>query len=191
MYDLLPVRHEFEDLQLIHTQDQNKEWTAEEDAKLKEMKEGGKTWAEITAELGRHKGELTKRWKEIQNAGDGDVKKQDSKGDNKGGQDRQHHKKDKRADKKEEAPAKAPSKAPSKSGSRHSNGEARFTMGEWRTLQEDELFSFGELQCLSELLMLDERQRWLRIASMFADKTGRRVHQDDIKDKFEEMGRMG
>jgi DUF1680 family protein len=49
---------------------------------------------------------------------------------------------------------------------------------------EDDIFSFGELQCLSELITQDGRQRWLRIASRFADRTGRRVHPEDIREKF-------
>ncbi|KAK5754168.1 hypothetical protein LTS12_015694 [Elasticomyces elasticus] len=89
-------------------------------------------------------------------------------------------------DKSKPAAAKAPSKVGSAGG-----GEARFTMNEWLTLQEDSLFSFGELQCLSELIMRDQNQTWLRIAATFYDKTGRRVHPDDIREKFEEMATMG
>lgn len=55
------------------------------------------------------------------------------------------------------------------------------------TLQEDELFSFGELQCLSELIARDRDYTWDRVASAFADRTGRRVHEDDIRDKFAEL----
>jgi len=84
---------------------------------------------------------------------------------------------------------KPPSKAPSKAGSK-AGSEARFTMGEWMTLREDDLFSFGELQLLSELLNRDETIRWDRIASQFYDKTGRRVHKDDIREKFEGIGGM-
>ena len=64
-------------------------------------------------------------------------------------------------------------------------------MGEWMTLQEDDLFSFGELQCLSELIMRDEAQRWFRISGAFFDKTGRRVHSEDIREKFEQIGNTG
>ena len=83
-----------------------------------------------------------------------------------------------------------PKKAPSAAGSTRS-GQARFTMNEWQTLQEDSLFSFGELQCLSELIMRDQSQTWLRIAAAFYDKTGRRVHPEDIREKFESMAAMG
>lgn len=74
---------------------------------------------------------------------------------------------------------KAASKVGSKSGS-----EARFTMGEWVTLQEDDIFSFGELQLLSELIAQYDLGRWQMVASRFFDKTGRRVHPDDVRDKF-------
>ena len=91
---------------------------------------------------------------------------------------------------KDTAKATANSKAPSAAGSNRS-GQARFTMNEWQTLQEDSLFSFGELQCLSELIMRDQSQTWLRIAAAFYDKTGRRVHPEDIREKFESMAAMG
>lgn len=66
-------------------------------------------------------------------------------------------------------------------------GEARFTMNDWLTLQEDDLFSFGELQCLSELIAKDLNQGWQRVAAKFFDLTGRRVHPDDVREKFENM----
>ncbi|KAF2484321.1 hypothetical protein BDY17DRAFT_295406 [Neohortaea acidophila] len=174
------------------------------------MKAENKTWAQIIEVLGRNKGVLQSRFKQIQkNDGEGDAgaakkdegqKESNPKGD-KGGEGKQgkQKKKEKSEEKKEapKPPSKAPShkppvKAPSKAPSNKAgNGEARFTMGEWMTLQEDDLFSFGELQCLSELIMRDEQLRWLRIASAFGDKTGRRVHPEDIREKFEEMGRMG
>jgi hypothetical protein len=67
------------------------------------------------------------------------------------------------------------------------NGEARFTMNDWLTLQEDDIFSFGELQCLSELIAKDMNQGWQRVAAKFFDLTGRRVHPDDVREKFESM----
>jgi hypothetical protein len=81
----------------------------------------------------------------------------------------------------------------SKPASKHSNsqptknGEARFTMNDWLTLHEDDIFSFGELQCLSELIAKDMNQGWQRVAAKFFDLTGRRVHPDDVREKFESM----
>lgn len=209
-------------------------WTEEDDALLLRLKDGGKTWNQIIEVMGRNKGVLTKRFKELKDKekggeGGGEAKAEDkTDNDGKGGNGKEDkkdetandngpklNKKEKREAAKaakaeakaEEAAAaaqqpptaaaaktpsvkaaKAPSvKAPSKAGSR----QAAFTMQEWQTLQEDDLFSFGELQCLSELMMRDERHRWVRIASAFYDKTGRRVHPEDIREKFAEMGAMG
>lgn len=67
------------------------------------------------------------------------------------------------------------------------NDETRFTLADWLTLQEDDIFSFGELQCLSELIGRDANQSWNRIAAKFFDLTGRRVHPDDVREKFERM----
>lgn len=69
--------------------------------------------------------------------------------------------------------------------------ETRFTLSEWLTLQSDNLFTISELQFLSELIMRDQNQTWLRIASLFYDKTGRKVHPEDIREKFERMAGMG
>jgi hypothetical protein len=82
--------------------------------------------------------------------------------------------------------SKPASKQPSNSKPTN-NGEARFTMNDWLTLQEDDIFSFGELQCLSELIAKDLNQGWQRVAAKFFDLTGRRVHPDDVREKFESM----
>jgi hypothetical protein len=63
-------------------------------------------------------------------------------------------------------------------------------MTDWLTLQEDDMFSFGELQCLSELIGKDLGQSWQRVAAKFFDLTGRRIHPDDVRDKFERMAVM-
>jgi hypothetical protein len=184
-------------------------FTTEDDETLKRMKAENKTWAQIIEGLGRSKHVLQARYKEIKDDGGGNNTKLDEKkdnnkkGNNNGGEtkkdnatnNKKENEKAEKADKKAEAApakpasAKAPSaKAPSVA---RSDGQARFTMQEWMTLQEDDVFSFGELQCLSELMLRDERQRWMRVASAFYDRTGRRVHPEDVREKFEEMGGMG
>lgn len=172
------------------------------------MKADSRPWKEIVAEIGRGQHDCKNRAKELGIVHGQPQKKEEAAaenggaaGDKKNGKkdDAKPEKKDKKADKKADIPSNgdkksiptASSKAPSKAASQAGSGQARFTMGEWMTLQEDDLFSFGELQCLSELIMRDENQRWLRIASLFADKTGRKVHADDIREKFVEIGRMG
>ena len=150
------------------------------------MKAENKIWADIGTAIGcQSKSMMQTRYKEL-TQGDGagapekkeggEQKKEGGKGDKgkPGGKEKGGNK-----------PAAAPAKASSKHGS-----EVRFTKGEWTTLMEDDMFSFGELQCISELLMQDERHRWLRVASRFTDKTGRRVHPDDIREKFEQMGKL-
>ena len=169
-------------------------FTDDEDATLKRMKDEKKSWNEIIEVLGRNKKVLQDRFKELNGGGGGgnDTKKDEKKdngkkdGDGEGKKDKPDTKKEnKKQDKKPEAAKPAYAKAGSAAGS---NDQARFTMNEWMTLQEDDVFSFAELQCLSELMLRDERHRWMRLASAFYDKTGRRVHPDDIREKFGEMG---
>lgn len=172
-----------------------KPWTDEDDAKLKELKATGMGVKKIAKEIGRPQQAINERWKEI-GGGDedaakgGNEKKEDGGGKSKGEGKQKNNENNKHHDhqQKKEKHEKSTTKAPSKVGSQ--TGEARFTMGEWMTLQEDDLFTFGELQCLSEILMRDQQQTWLRVASAFYDRTGRRVHPDDIREKFEEMAGM-
>jgi len=178
------------------------DFTAEDDRKLMEMKAATKSWKDIIAELGRSKKVLKDRYDHLnalQGGGTADKKHEggndkiqkqneqegNNKGSKKGGKENKKAKDDKKSE--EKPSAKIPSNAPSETPSR----DVRFTGDEWKNLQEDDLFSFGELQCLTELIMRDDRQRWLRMASTFADRTGRRVHPEDIREKFEEFGRMG
>jgi hypothetical protein len=80
-----------------------------------------------------------------------------------------------------------PSNKPASVSNNSANNETRFTMTDWLTLQEDDMFSFGELQCLSELIGKDLSQSWQRVAARFFDLTGRRIHPDNVRDKFERM----
>jgi hypothetical protein len=155
--------------------------------------------------------------KEKQNGGNGGQGKQGKKG-KKGGDNQQnqqnHQKKNDNNDKsnqdkkeaekkleskKEEEKPKSSSSKPASikpssikpaSKSNNAANETRFTMTDWLTLQEDDMFSFGELQCLSELIAKDLGQSWQRVAAKFFDLTGRRIHPDDVRDKFERMAVM-
>ena len=193
-WDLLHARHT--DTMAATQKAADAPFTDDEDATLKRMKDEKKSWNEIIEVLGRNKKVLQDRFKELNaGGGGGNDTKKDEKKDNgkKGSNDDAEGKKDKpdtkkenkKQDKKPEAAKPSSAKAASVAGS---NGQARFTMNEWMTLQEDDVFSFAELQCLSELMLRDERHRWMRLASAFYDKTGRRVHPDDIREKFGEMG---
>ncbi|KAK3672503.1 hypothetical protein LTR78_007553 [Recurvomyces mirabilis] len=177
---------------------QNREWTAEEHAKLKELWAANTPLKQIAKELKRPQKQCEERYNEISGGG-GDDTANDEKQADAGGRSKMT-KAQKKAAKKAANGAgaadgkggtkKDAKKASSKAQSVRSNGEARFTMGEWLTLQEDDLFSFGELQCLSEIIMKDQKQTWVRIAAKFYDLTGRRVHPDDIREKFEGMAGM-
>nr|OQO21996.1 hypothetical protein B0A51_12348 [Rachicladosporium sp. CCFEE 5018] len=178
-------------------------WTADEDAKIKAMKVEGKTWNEIATELNRAKGQVSARFREInteEGAGNtngqakdkaqkngNDVNKQsgdqnDANASNKGGGKK--GKKDKAANDNATKQDMKPNNQKSQP-SKMAAEDARFTMADWQTLQEDDLFSFGELQCLSEIIAKDPEMSWPRIAARFFDITGRRVHADDVREKFE------
>ncbi|KAF2722802.1 hypothetical protein K431DRAFT_39330 [Polychaeton citri CBS 116435] len=83
-------------------------------------------------------------------------------------------------------PAPAYSRAPSALSRR----SPELTLDGFLTLHEDATFSFGELQLLAQLIARDRSQTWLRIASAFFDKTGRKVHPHDIRDKFFQLESM-
>jgi hypothetical protein len=180
-------------------------WTAEDDKQLIDLKTEGKTWAQIAEITGRPVHALKHHWKDINpDKQNNQNYKPEEKKDNNNGSANNNEAEITKPTKAEKKAAKKAAKteagAPTKPASvkaasaakaasvTKSDGQARFTLGEWRTLQEDDVFSFGELQCLSELMLRDERQRWLRLASAFYDKTGRRVHSEDIREKFESMG---
>lgn len=125
-----------------------------------------------------------------------DVKKDDAANDNNNKtaeEPKKLTKAEKKAAKKEAnavtAAANNDNAAPAPTPATKPGSEDRFTLNEWVTLQEDDLFSFGELQLLSELIAQYDAGRWWMVASRFFDKTGRRVHLDDVRDKF--LGALG
>ncbi|KAI7155043.1 hypothetical protein KC349_g7247 [Hortaea werneckii] len=209
------------------------EFSAEEDAKLKELKDANTSWKDIAEQMNRQPQELKTRWGQIKPTINEQKPQQHGKGNGKGKQNQQPNQQGKKggkpqtkeqqeaaAKKREErqkrreeaekpvflAPAPAPSTKPAPFPSNPQNptpgsiraaadaaggDETRFTLREWLTLQSDSLFTISELQFLSELILRDQNQTWLRIASLFYDKTGRKVHPEDIREKFERMAGMG
>lgn len=165
--------------------DNDRTFTAEQDATLAKMKAENKSWKDIAAETGKPQWALKQRFKELNAAG------------NKGGDGKAAAKedKDKQNNDKEKGKGKQPAKTTkiNGNGAGNSNGngggaeETRFTMAEWRTLQEDDTFSFDELQLVAEILQDDGAQRWRRIAAKFYNVTGRRIAADDFRDKFEPL----
>ncbi|KAI4835469.1 hypothetical protein E4T44_08539 [Aureobasidium sp. EXF-8845] len=60
-----------------------------------------------------------------------------------------------------------------------------YTLATEPSLTEDDLFSFGELQALSELIGKDMEGTWQRVSAAFFGMTGRRIAAEDIREKFE------
>jgi hypothetical protein len=60
-----------------------------------------------------------------------------------------------------------------------------YTLATEPSLTEDNLFSFGELQALSELIGKDMEGMWQRVSAAFFSMTGRRIAAEDIREKFE------
>lgn len=151
-------------------------------------------WQDIARQLKCSPDLLRARLKEIDPKAASKATSKDEKKDNKdpNGATKQEPRKGKPDGQAKATEHKRQKEAPKKPASNppDSTSEVRFTMNEWRTLQEDEMFSFAELQLLSELVMQDQDQTWIRIASRFFDKTGRRVHPHDIRDKFEQLARL-
>ncbi|KAG9824495.1 hypothetical protein KCU98_g15968, partial [Aureobasidium melanogenum] len=59
-----------------------------------------------------------------------------------------------------------------------------YTIKTMPSLAEDDLFSFGELQALSELISKDMDGMWHRVSAAFFGMTGRRIAAEDIRQKF-------
>jgi hypothetical protein len=169
-------------------------FTADENAKIRELMGQGMGAAKIAhnmdgrtrAEVGKRIGELKKQDGDAGGNTKGDdepkegAQKDNSKSDDTKGKDKKRNK----SSNKQESKPKA-GKPASVAGSAYS--EVKFTMGEWLTLQEDDEFTFRELQFLSELIGKHPDWSWLQIASRFADKMDRRVHPEDIREKFLQM----
>jgi hypothetical protein len=69
-----------------------------------------------------------------------------------------------------------------------SSSRTAYTLATTPSLTEDDLFSFGELQALSELIGKDMHGMWQRVSAAFFGMTGRRIAAEDIRDKFEGLG---
>lgn len=55
-------------------------------------------------------------------------------------------------------------------------------------LEEDNgHFSAWDLRDLQRMIQEDEAEKWLRLASKFYDRTGRRIHEYDIRDKADRL----
>jgi hypothetical protein len=64
-----------------------------------------------------------------------------------------------------------------------------YTVKTMPALVEDDLFSFGELQAMSELIDADMNAMWQRVSGAFFAMTGKRIASEDIRDKFSGLQR--
>ncbi|KAI5274199.1 hypothetical protein E4T47_02723 [Aureobasidium subglaciale] len=64
------------------------------------------------------------------------------------------------------------------------SAQTAYTIKTMPSLAEDDMFSFGELQALSEVISKDMEGMWQRVAAAFFGMTGRRVAAEDIREKF-------
>lgn len=177
-------------------------FTEDHDKQLRELMATGANWKIIAKTIHKPQDACKKRWEEI--GGDAASKDESQKQEPNRKESQQDAASTGQSDKKEDtsiaksdtkkeeykkpASIKVPSKAGSVPGSvRSTRSSVKFSIREWRTLQEDEFFTFEELQLLCQLIGKDGGRSWLRIASAFHDKTGRRVHTDDIREKFKAL----
>lgn len=177
------------------------DFTAEQDAKLLEMKAQNKSWKDIETELGKPKHVLQKRFKETKPASE-DAAKKAEEGKKKAEENKKRAEEGKdeaaaakkgkegkeKAKKKEEEEEEKKKKKKEGGGDGKEEQEGRkFTLEEWATLTEDDVFTYEDLKALADIFSLDEEQRWIRVASKFYGLTGRRMDPGDIKDKFEKV----
>ena len=143
---------------------------AADDAWLKKMKAEQMSWKRIAAKMGRAEHEIKTHWKEIRtdDAAPATPKKPAREAD------------EAVPTKHKKSPADAGTAKPKPAPAAPSESE------DYITLYEDDFFSAVELRLLADLMMRDDARRWLRISSAFFDKTGRRVHPDDVRERFEQ-----
>lgn len=188
-------------------------FTSEQDAKILKMKGENKSWKMIADELGTHPGRVKGRFKELNDkagtGAGGDTKKDEAKKEAKddekkdaqqGGKQGKQSKKDKKREWQEqqkekhkpnhqEAKKEEQKEEPKCEQARPARSVAASSTSGWFELEEDDNFSFGELQMLVSILDADMARVWDRVASAFFDKTGRRIAPCDVKQKMRRSAR--
>lgn len=189
-------------------------FTSEQDAKILKMKGENKSWKIIADELGTFPARVKGRFKELNDkAGTGaggdtkkdEAKKEETKDDEKkdaqqGGKQGKQSKKDKKREWQEqqkekhkpdhqEAKKEEQKEEPKCEQARPARSVAASSTSGWFELEEDDNFSFGELQMLVSILDADMGRVWDRVASAFFDKTGRRIAPCDVKQKMRRSAR--
>lgn len=178
-------------------------WTDSHDALLKNMKEGGETWASIATALGRGKKEVQQRFKEI-------------KADGKERAEKRPRKKNARAGDKSSSPKKSSKKSsqthrksmPHLSWSSEDDSTSASLGPEsldsdaqeqiylqdqirenlyppYLSLEEDDLFTKRDCEVLATVDSKMKRGKWLEMQANFFNVTGRMVPISVFRDKCE------
>lgn len=155
-------------------------FTPEQDLQLLQLKLQNKTWRDISHQMGKPAGLLRHRFREIKPSGVDTALK------NKGRHDMDKHegKKDYERlwrERKQEYQRKQSS--PPATAYPPASVISSATLGVFQ-LEEDENFSYGEIQTLVEILDADMSMVWDRMASNFYSVSGRRVLPSVIKEKL-------
>ncbi|KAJ9630731.1 hypothetical protein H2203_001255 [Taxawa tesnikishii (nom. ined.)] len=157
------------------------DFTAEQDAKLLEMKAQNKSWKDIETELGKPKHVLQKRFKETKPASEDAAKKAEE------GKKKAEENKKRAEEGKDEAAAAKKGKEGKEKAKKKEEEEEEKKEEEGRRGRREGGAGGEKVHALADIFSLDEEQRWIRVASKFYGLTGRRMDPGDIKDKFEKV----
>ncbi|KAF1356734.1 hypothetical protein BDV97DRAFT_418065 [Delphinella strobiligena] len=156
-------------------------FTPEQDAQLLLLKLQNKTWRDISQQMGKPAGVLRHRFREIKpsrfDTAAAVSKRRHDKGKYEGKHDNERRKKERKQEhERRQSSTAASAYAPA-------SVTSSATLGVFQ-LEEDEDFSYGELQALFEILDADMSMVWDRVASTFYNNSGRRVLPSVIKGKL-------
>lgn len=155
-------------------------FTPEQDAQLLLLKLQNKTWRDISQQMGKPAELLRHRFREIKPSAF------DATTENKRRHDKDKHegKKDyERLWKERKQEYQRKQSSPSATAYPPASVISSATLGVFQ-LEEDENFSYGEIQALVEILDADMSMVWDRVASNFYSISGRRVLPSVIKEKL-------
>ncbi|GAB7350900.1 hypothetical protein MBLNU459_g1414t1 [Dothideomycetes sp. NU459] len=175
-------------------------FTPAQDAELSAMKAALKSWKEIAQQLGMPQWQVKKRWHEIKpkGGGGGGSGGRGGSGEEKRAAPSGPEDKDKTKDKdtnnrkkENDLPSQHKNhegkKDHDEAGQKHHKAASigsRSNATTWMEIREDELFSFGDIGALAQILERDKHGVWDRAAADFYNMTGRHIMPRDIREKF-------
>lgn len=145
------------------TKIKREKWTTEQDQMLSRLKKLNNSWKDIAVACQCSIESCKNRWKEID----------PDKGQQAGATEQQNKPEKKQSEKKQDK------KAEFSAGDKQKAEDVK--------LQPDQVFTAEDLDVLRIALAKDRSLSALRLASALFDKTGRRIHQDDIAEKFAQL----